>query len=170
MFILGILGYMLTRIKENPPNPAKTHTYSTASATTAAHQPIQVYKCQDCLKWPTVQKKYNENPVKRLQHTQTKLVKKIGARFWWFFTGFSRPFHGSFTVVSRTVHGPDFVGNFREVLSSDHILFCIWWHHDLRCRRLRRARAPRHISLASNWTKWHFYPHIYWPLSPNITF
>ena len=57
MFILGILGYMLTRIKENPPNPAKTHIYSTASATTAAHQPIQVYKCQDCLKWATVQKK-----------------------------------------------------------------------------------------------------------------
>ena len=105
MLILGILGYMLTHIRENPPNPAKTHIYSTASATTAAHQPIQVYKCQDCLKWPTVQKN-QWKPCEKTTTYPNKISQKNRRAFLvvfhGFFTAVSRVFHGRFTDCSRS--------------------------------------------------------------------
>ena len=109
MLILGILGYMLTHIRENPPNPAKTHIYiyniyiytPQPQQQQLLDNQFEVYKCQDCLKWPTVQKISTKKTWKdyNIPH---KLVKHLGANFWWLLTGFSRPFHGFFTVFSRS--------------------------------------------------------------------
>ena len=68
MLILGILGYMLTYIWANPPNP--TYTPQPQQQQLRINQ-FQLYKCQDCLKMTNGSKDFNEKPVKRLQNTQT---------------------------------------------------------------------------------------------------
>ena len=163
MLILGILGYMLTYIRGNPPNP----TYTPQPQQQQLHiNQFQVYKCQDCLKWPMVPKISMKSPWK-----DYKIPKQMSKTLAQVFGGFSRFFHGLFTGFSRSFHGLFTVQILWEISGryfhpAGYILFCIWWHHDLRCRRLRRARAPRRILLASHWTKWPFYPHIYWPFFP----
>jgi len=66
MLILGILGYMLTYIRGNPPNP--TYTPQPQQQQLLINQ-FQVYKCQDCLKMTNCSKDFSEEPVKRLQNT-----------------------------------------------------------------------------------------------------
>ena len=97
MLILGILGYMLTHIGENQANPPKpTYTPQPQQQQLLINQ-FEVYKCQDCLKWPTVQKISTKNPWKDYNIPQKFLVALHG-----FFTAVSRVFHGRFTDCSRS--------------------------------------------------------------------
>ena len=58
---LGNLGYVLTYIRGNPPNP----TYTPQPQQQQLHiNQFQVYKCQDCLKWPMVPKISMKSPWK----------------------------------------------------------------------------------------------------------
>ena len=99
MLILGILGYMLTYIRGNPPNP--TYTPQPQQQQLRINQ-FQVYKCQDCLKWPMVPKISMKNPWK--YYNIPKQWVKMRRSFLCFFTRFSRPFpfHGRFTDFSRS--------------------------------------------------------------------
>jgi hypothetical protein len=64
MLILGILGYIFDIYKGKPTKP---HIHPTASATTAAHQPISSLQVPRLLEM-TNSKDFNEKPVKRLQN------------------------------------------------------------------------------------------------------
>ena len=160
MLILRILGYMLTHIRENPPNPTKTHIYSNQ---------FEVYKCQDCLEWPTVQKISTKKAWKDYNIPQ-ELVKHLGASFWWLLTGFSRPFHGffngRFTDCSRSRFCRKFqVDTFTRSYSFLYLVTS--WSQMQTFAQSPCSQA--HFTCIER-TKWPFYPHIYWPLSPNITF
>ena len=97
MLILGILGYMLTYIRVNPPNP--TYTPQPQQQQLRINQ-FQVYKCQDCLKWPMVPKISMKSPWK-----DYKIPKQMSKTLAQVFGGFSRVFHGLFTGFSRSFHG-----------------------------------------------------------------
>ena len=96
MLILGILGYMLTYIyiRGNPPNP--TYTPQPQQQQLRINQ-FQVYKCQDCLKWPMVPKISMKSLWK-----DYKIPKQMSKTLAQVFGGFSWVFHGLFTGFSRS--------------------------------------------------------------------
>ena len=101
MLILGILGYMLTYIRGNPPNP--TYTPQPQQQQLRINQ-FQVYKCQDCLKWPMVPKISMKCPWKdyKIPKQMSKTLAQVFGGFSRVFHGLSRVFHGRFTDFSRS--------------------------------------------------------------------
>ena len=99
MLILGILGYIFdiySYIRGNPPNP--TYTPQPQQQQLLINQ-FQVYKCQDCLKWP-IPKISMKNPWK-----DYKILPEMSKNYAQVFGGFSRVSHGRFTGFSRSFHG-----------------------------------------------------------------